>query len=390
MKAYAVQKKCSASAKRHTSTSSVCSLGPTRQAKLVEIRPILPTPQAQSTLRIGTSNDIYEQQADRVAEQIVGSPNFELPSVDVQSNSGVRLQRVFAADSAEVGADLNLNQNGGHPLSASTRDYMEPRFGADFSHVRLHTDPRAQRTASQFQARAFTYGNNIWLGKAESEGNKSLMAHELTHVVQQTASPAEATIQMQAAAPAAATYARCSSNQSARIENSRKQARNFVQVTINRLNKAPTAGTTYATASNRHFISPAAAQRATIGTTFGRITAELARRSNFICDPTSAVCTGGVQAFWAPADDLVHICDRFWDFGPTCRSIILIHEAAHDIGIDDAPGAHQPNRGSAAYPAGNVAPPAGQTTVGRMNFPDAYAFFAHHVWNDADTTSTCF
>jgi hypothetical protein len=64
---------------------------------------------------------------------------------------------------------------------------MEPRFSADFGHVRLHTDQDAQQTAAQIQAKAFTYGNNIWLGRGAHEDDKGLMAHELTHVVQQGA-----------------------------------------------------------------------------------------------------------------------------------------------------------------------------------------------------------
>ncbi len=67
---------------------------------------------------------------------------------------------------------------------------MEPRFGVDFGQVRLHTDEQARESASQIQARAFTYGNNIWLGEGANESDKGLMAHELTHVVQQTSGTA--------------------------------------------------------------------------------------------------------------------------------------------------------------------------------------------------------
>jgi hypothetical protein len=60
--------------------------------------------------------------------------------------------------------------------------------------VRLHTGPQAQRSAAQIQARAFTYGHHVWLGKGESENNKNLLAHELTHVIQQQAVGSEESI----------------------------------------------------------------------------------------------------------------------------------------------------------------------------------------------------
>src|SRR5262249_50769146 len=79
---------------------------------------------------------------------------------------------------------------GGEPLPEAVRSYMEPRFGADFSHVRVHSGAESARLNDSLHAQAFTYGRDIWLGQGESSRNLSLMAHELTHVVQQ--SPATA------------------------------------------------------------------------------------------------------------------------------------------------------------------------------------------------------
>ncbi|MCB9795352.1 MAG: DUF4157 domain-containing protein [Alphaproteobacteria bacterium] len=71
---------------------------------------------------------------------------------------------------------------------------MEPRFGADFSQVRVHTDDRAARLNRQLSARAFTYGNHVFFGGGEYQpqtaGGMRLIAHELTHTLQQTAGPA--------------------------------------------------------------------------------------------------------------------------------------------------------------------------------------------------------
>jgi hypothetical protein len=77
----------------------------------------------------------------------------------------------------------------GQPLDRSALDYMEPRFGQDFSGVRIHLDSRAEAAADAMGAKAFTVGCDIAFGTGRyapgtSEG-KRLLAHELTHVVQQ-------------------------------------------------------------------------------------------------------------------------------------------------------------------------------------------------------------
>ena len=81
-------------------------------------------------------------------------------------------------------------QYGGQPLSKSERAYFESRFGVDFSQVRLHNDAQAAESARALNAKAYTLGQDVVLGAGEyapgtSEGRK-LMAHELTHVVQQS------------------------------------------------------------------------------------------------------------------------------------------------------------------------------------------------------------
>jgi phage-related protein len=90
-------------------------------------------------------------------------------------------------------------QQGGGPLPSEIRAYMEPRFGADFSSVRIHTDDQAGRTAQDIQAHAFTMGEHIAFApgayRPESTEGKKLLAHELTHVVQQRGGSEGATAQ---------------------------------------------------------------------------------------------------------------------------------------------------------------------------------------------------
>src|SRR5262249_49505365 len=81
-------------------------------------------------------------------------------------------------------------KSGGQELSDSTRAFFEPKFGVDFSSVRIHTDSRASFLADSVQAKAFTAGQDIVFGMSQYSPNsgdgRRLLAHELTHVVQQS------------------------------------------------------------------------------------------------------------------------------------------------------------------------------------------------------------
>ncbi|HEV7859190.1 MAG TPA: DUF4157 domain-containing protein, partial [Pyrinomonadaceae bacterium] len=80
-------------------------------------------------------------------------------------------------------------QSSGQPLDPATRSFMESRFGADFGPVRVHSDALATEAASSVAARAFTVGQDIVFGAGEyepqTEAGRQLLAHELTHTVQQ-------------------------------------------------------------------------------------------------------------------------------------------------------------------------------------------------------------
>ena len=89
-----------------------------------------------------------------------------------------------------VAANIHALNHGGSPLPQATQAFFEPRFGTDFSQVRVQTGSRAAETARSINARAFTVGRNIAFGPGqfapESPAGSRLLAHELTHVVQQT------------------------------------------------------------------------------------------------------------------------------------------------------------------------------------------------------------
>ncbi|NEO78185.1 MAG: DUF4157 domain-containing protein [Moorea sp. SIO4G3] len=89
------------------------------------------------------------------------------------------------AVSPNLETKIQSRRGTGQPLPASTRAFMEPRFGANFSGVRVHTDSSAVQMNKELGAQAFTHGRDIFYGAGKSPGKNSLTAHELTHTIQQ-------------------------------------------------------------------------------------------------------------------------------------------------------------------------------------------------------------
>lgn len=89
--------------------------------------------------------------------------------------------------------NLAASKGGGNPLPDNTRNFMENRFSADFSNIRVHNNSGAQQMSTQIQAHAFTHANDIYFNNGkyspDTSGGKTLLAHELTHTIQQGASP---------------------------------------------------------------------------------------------------------------------------------------------------------------------------------------------------------
>lgn len=161
-------------------------------------------PSPQTKLAVSSPGDRYEQEADRVAEQVMRSDS-------TQPVGGARqdaLQRKAGAEPDSAGAaahDSYVRELGpGRPLDAETRAFMEPRFGRDFGHVRVHADERAAASARAVNARAYTVGRDIVFGAGQyapgAAAGRQLLAHELTHTVQQAAGAAPA-IQRQIEVP---------------------------------------------------------------------------------------------------------------------------------------------------------------------------------------------
>jgi hypothetical protein len=120
------------------------------------------------------------------------APIEEDRRIAMKSLPGVQrsVDQVSTTSEGEVAGDvestLSASRGGGSPLPASVQAFMEPRFGADFSSVRVHTGNTAVQMNRELGAHAFTHGTDIYYGEGNSPGNDPLTAHELTHVVQQT------------------------------------------------------------------------------------------------------------------------------------------------------------------------------------------------------------
>jgi competence ComEA-like helix-hairpin-helix protein len=186
-------------------------------------------PLIQTSLKLGKPGDKYEVEADQVADQVMMMPTQ--PYSPILSTSSGRLQMMpeeeeevqmmpissgfsmvslageeeeetlqlkqegipaagnVAQASPNISSQIQSNAGSGSPMAPAIQTEMSGKIGADFSGVKIHTGPQASSMSNALGAQAFTYGNDIFFneGKYQPESNdgKRLLAHELTHTVQQ-------------------------------------------------------------------------------------------------------------------------------------------------------------------------------------------------------------
>jgi hypothetical protein len=180
---------------------------------------------SQAQITISRPTDTDEQEADRVSEQVMRMPDAELrvspaisrlqrepvdldiepqifdeeepPRVETELGHGPPVDRQPAESSARnapspLPRELGVSSPG-EPLPTAVRAEFEARFGRDLSMVRFHSGPDATRSALFLNARAYTTGSHVVFGTNQyspgSHAGRLLLAHELTHVVQQAATP---------------------------------------------------------------------------------------------------------------------------------------------------------------------------------------------------------
>lgn len=188
-------------------------------------------PRLQAKLSIGAPGDRFEQEADAVADTVMRAPDPQAVLPTASTVQPMRIQRESTescsiaeepkepdevdeahediapedeketpvaprrepgdvSPPADMECRLDGSRGGGQPMATPTRDFMETRFGHDFSSVRIHTGATSEHLNRDVRALAFTSGRDIYFGagqyRPETDSGKHLLAHELTHVVQQS------------------------------------------------------------------------------------------------------------------------------------------------------------------------------------------------------------
>ena len=164
----------------------------------------------QAKLAVSQPDDKYEKEADTVADNVMQMPgqNFVQRKCAHCEEEEKKIQRKpisetltpFVQTKREAGATvsdslsnkISSSLGAGNNMDSNTQSFMSSRFGNDFSSVKIHTDGEAIQMNRELNAKAFTTGNDIYFNEGEyqphTSNGKQLLAHELTHTVQQNGS----------------------------------------------------------------------------------------------------------------------------------------------------------------------------------------------------------
>ena len=322
---------------------------------VTQIKPLASQlPLLQPKLTIAAVNDPYEREADRVAETVMRMPE---PNACHQPGCAQTLQRqaTNTATTGEVSSSVHeALRSPGQPLDAETRAFMEPRFGHDFSQVRVHADTKAAESAQSVNALAYTVGRDVVFQSGayspSTYAGRQLVAHELTHVVQQgrvlpsfvqcesvkdqSAASAVTKLKTPAQLQRLGVNPTCTQVEANDIHQAIFDARGWLNKAIPKLEKAPLSldvraslrrnfGPTYGVAANAKLIRD---RLATARAALGRISVG--------CDTAgvSALCIQQHCGWATPGSNRAAICtnppstlDLAWPQAPAC----VLHESLH-------------------------------------------------------------
>lgn len=162
---------------------------------------------AQPSLRVGRADDPYEREADAVAARVVAGLTSSTPTASSPVTAARSVQRTVAAPTigsaggplpGESERVIEARRGRGRPLPDAVRPTLETTLGSDLGGVRVHTDDTADALNRSMQANAFTTGSDIFFRSGQydptSTAGMRLLAHEATHVVQQSPASARRTV----------------------------------------------------------------------------------------------------------------------------------------------------------------------------------------------------
>lgn len=310
----------------------------------------------QRKLNIGSVDDPLEHEADAMANKVMRMPEKSFiqrkcAHCEEEEKAQHKPVETFIQKKETVGnnieSDTISNQiqstkGGGNSMSDTTKSFMENRFGADFSSVKIHNGSYASQLSSELNAKAFTVGNDIYFNEGkyqpESSEGKYLLAHELTHTMQQAPAINYKKIQCQPNTQVTVSVSNapgtCSLNQHHQIEPAVRQAQSWLSNTIRHLNNCignaasepkVLAGLQY------HFHSATAQTASSVLTILNRMSSEIITRPdlNVECHTVTDDTCGAAGAY--VSGNLLVFCPNFFQGGATWQTTALIHELAHSI-----------------------------------------------------------
>lgn len=289
----------------------------------------------QAKLTVGQAGDQYEQEADAVADKVMRMPeeNFIQKKCAHCEEEEKQVQRkpivngivqakgdgnVVAGDT--VSSKINSSRGNGSTMDSNTQSFMSSRFGTDFSQVKIHTDREAVQMSKELNAKAFTTGNDIYFNEGQyqpgSDSGKQLLAHELTHTVQQGAAGQK--IQK-------FDFEDCNGTQQTDTNSAVDRAKEMLRNAISRLNASPVTATTQ-TLFGYHFGAYANWRRDVVVWHLSR-DLDLLNTWDFTYQCEDECDGDKAYTYWVFGD--IHLCPQFFSSVLNEQAETLIHELHH-------------------------------------------------------------
>ncbi len=322
-------------------------------------------PTIQKKLTVGSANDSYEVEADHMADRVMRMPE---PTPHYTTQTGALIQRKCSACEQEekvqmkplsdsitpliqrssngengghapshIESQINGSKGGGSYMDHSTQHFMESRFGTDFSDVKIHTGSQAVQMSRELNAQAFTVGNDIYFNEGKyspnSDSGRHLLAHELTHTVQQgNEANRKPDIQL---------YGGCTTAEDVIIDADHANARTMLSNAISALSSYNgTIPTKVYNALNTHFHGSTSNAFATWINLNLRILWRLTWMAGYQCETTGGsawACTSNntlATTFWCVPFVDIRLCPSYFSNSNVARAKTLIHEWVHKYGCN--------------------------------------------------------